>query len=169
MPKQTTLTTLALGAALLLVTAVRAQQKSGQSSTLTAMDYVQIQQLVARHDYALNTGAGDGYAYADLFTADGEIVKPHAQGREQLAAFARSHVKEPATANTRDFVANLVITPTPGGATGKAYMVAFNIADGAKPSVVMNGGHYEDVYVKTPAGWRFKNRDFVAKKAGGGP
>ena len=109
------LTTLVIGAGIVMATAVQAQQKGGRASTLTAMDYVQIQQLVARHDYALSTGAEDGYVYADLFTSDGELLSPHTQGREQLAALARAHVKEQATAHVRDFVSNLVITPTPEG------------------------------------------------------
>src|SRR6185295_7994558 len=28
------------------------------------------------------------------------------------------------------------------------------------------GGHYEDVYVKTSDGWRFKKRDFIPSKSG---
>jgi hypothetical protein len=31
------------------------------------------------------------------------------------------------------------------------------------------GGHYEDVYVKTPAGWRFKKRDFIPSTSGADP
>jgi hypothetical protein len=129
------------------------------------MDYVQIHQLVARCDYALNTDAEERYAYADLFTADGELVKPHTQAREQLAAFARDDVKEQATAKVRDFVANLFITPTLGGAIRKTYMVAFNVGDSGKPSVVMNGGHDEDVYVRTAVGWRLKEARFRRKES----
>jgi hypothetical protein len=151
-----------------LVTTVPAQQKNAPTSRLSALDYVQIQQLVARHDYALNTGAQDGYMFADLFAVDGEIATPRTQGREQLAAFARGRVKDQATAHIRDFVTNVVITPAAEGATGKAYMVAFDIGVAGKPSVVMNGGRYDDVYVKTADGWRFKRRTLIAKKAGAG-
>ena len=61
---------LAVGLAILGIVALRAQQsRSGPS--LTAMDYVQIRQLVARYAFALDTGSNNGYDYADLFTADG--------------------------------------------------------------------------------------------------
>ena len=43
----------------------------------------------------------------------------------------------------------IVIEPSRGGATGTAYY---------------NGGHYEDVYVKTPQGWRFGSRTVVTNR-----
>ena len=52
--------------------------------TLTPSDYLQIQQLVARYSYALDTGADNGYAYADLF-AEGASFG-NARSRDQLAA-----------------------------------------------------------------------------------
>ena len=38
---------------------------------LTPMDRIQIQQLIARYAFALDTGGRNGYDYADLFAADG--------------------------------------------------------------------------------------------------
>src|SRR5438552_13215271 len=46
-------------------------QQGGRVAALTAMDQIEIQQLVARAHDALYTGAGNGNEYADLFTADG--------------------------------------------------------------------------------------------------
>src|SRR5262249_36022049 len=44
----------------------------------------------------------------------------------------------------------VVVEPAPGGgATGKTI---------SGPG----GGHYEDVYVKTPQGWRFKARSYIS-------
>jgi hypothetical protein len=45
--------------------------------------------------------------------------------------------------------AGVVIVPSPEGATGRAFLP-------------QNAGHYDDVYVKTPQGWRFKSREYVA-------
>jgi len=53
---------------------VRAQQKVTGGS-LSAADYIEIQQLVARYSYAVDTHADNGYAYADLFTTDGTFGK----------------------------------------------------------------------------------------------
>jgi SnoaL-like protein len=52
----------------------RAQQRVTGGS-LTAADYIEIQQLVARYGYAVDTHADNGYAYADLFAADGTFGK----------------------------------------------------------------------------------------------
>ena len=38
---------------------------------LTAMDYIEIEQLVAKYSRALDTCANNGYDYADLYTPDG--------------------------------------------------------------------------------------------------
>ncbi len=54
---------------------------------------------------------------------------------------------------------NHVITPAPGGATGKSYLLAIGV--GGNPTTIERQGGYEDVYVKTPAGWLFKSRTHV--------
>src|SRR5436190_21370625 len=60
--------------------------------TLTAMDYVEIQQLVAKYAKFIDSCSNNGYDYADLYTADGIFLpsingKPVTgiQGREKLA------------------------------------------------------------------------------------
>jgi hypothetical protein len=52
-----------------------------------------------------------------------------------------------------------VITPSPEGATGKSYLLAIGV--GGDPTVIERQGGYEDVYVRTPAGWRIKSRVHV--------
>jgi hypothetical protein len=66
----------ALGVTLLMPgTETRAQQAGSSAASnatvLMAMDDIEIQQLVARHAYAIDTHADNGYAYADLFAPDG--------------------------------------------------------------------------------------------------
>jgi hypothetical protein len=58
----------------------------------------------------------------------------------------------------RHFITNHVIEPSAEGATGKVYLMVVDCEEG-QPSSIYIGGHYEDVYVKTPAGWRIKRRD----------
>jgi hypothetical protein len=145
----------------------RAQQKVTGGS-LTAADYVEIQQLVARYGYAVDTHADNGYAYADLFTADGVFGKT--QGREALAELARTTQKERGgPAYTRHFLTNVIIYPIPEGARGSQYLMALDVSEGGKPSSIVHGGRYDDVYVKTPAGWRFKSRQFYPAKIGEPP
>ncbi|HEV8414637.1 MAG TPA: nuclear transport factor 2 family protein [Bryobacteraceae bacterium] len=85
-----------LGLGVLTLVALRAQQKP----TLTAMDYIEIQQLANRYAQAIDSCSNNGYDYADLYTPDGEFVDNiteegfakgglvRAKGREQLAAAA---------------------------------------------------------------------------------
>jgi hypothetical protein len=145
-------------------------QKKAVRATLTPQDYLDIQQLVARYAYAMDTGADSGNAYADLFAADGEFVlaAESTRGRDALAALGRSGFvdgRKPAH-GVSHFILNHVIEPAAGGATGKAYVVLVNIGEGGKPGGEWSntGGHYEDVYVKTPQGWKFKRREYIPMK-----
>src|SRR5687767_11024239 len=113
--------TLALGPDVMIVTHAQ-QGPTNQVPALTAADYIEIQQLVARYAYALDTQAGGGSAYADLFTPDGAFAAT--KGREQLAALARAAQPQRAGPSyTRSFVANVIINPSPEGATGSQYYV----------------------------------------------
>jgi hypothetical protein len=68
-----------------------------QGEGLSALDYYEITQLINRYAYAIDTCAGNGYAYADLFTSDGVFIDRNsdagfsqggrvlARGREALA------------------------------------------------------------------------------------
>src|SRR5262245_42449553 len=163
-----------LGAALAALLGIASGQVKStvKPMTLTPMDYIEIRQLVNRYAFALDTGSSNGYDYADLFSADGEFMRPYAKGREQLAALARGPRLGPD--NTVHYIMNHVIEPTPDGAVGKAYLIEFNWditpaqpaggagrGAGAGPAngwdivgrkageLARTGGHYEDVYVKT--------------------
>ena len=165
---------------------------TAKAMTLTPMDYIEIRQLVNRYAFALDTGSSNGNDYADLFAADGEFMRPYAKGREQLAALARGPRLGPN--NTVHYIMNHVIEPTPDGAIGKAYLIELNwdIAPaqgaggagrgaGTGPTngwdivgrkageLARTGGHYEDIYIKTPVGWRFKKRDFIPSTSGADP
>src|SRR5262249_16916694 len=99
-------------------------KSTAKAMTLTPMDYIEIRQLVNRYAFALDTGSSNGYDYADLFAADGELMRPYTKGREQLAALARGPMLGPN--NTVQYIMNHVIEPTPDGAIGKAYLIEFN-------------------------------------------
>lgn len=131
-----------------------------RAAPLTPLDYIEIQQLAIRYSYGLDTAADNGYLYADVFTPDGEFVGrqvPLTRGRDALARVARS-VQKANSSYVRHFIANHVIEPSPEGATGKVYLMVVDCEE-RQPASVYLGGHYEDIYVKTPAGWRIKRRD----------
>jgi hypothetical protein len=131
-------------------------QKASEAPALTAADYVEIQMLVARHGFALDTGTDDGYMYADLFAPGGTFIKT--QGRDELAKLARGGRRGPA--NVRNMSSLAIIEPSAEGATGIQYAEAVNFGERDKktPTEMDHFLWYEDVYVKTPDGWRFKSR-----------
>ena len=133
---------------------------SGSATKLTAEDYIEIQQLVARYPYALDQNGDEGASYANLFTADGVFRQPRTEGRANLATMASRAPRGPHY--TRHFLTNHIIEATAEGATGKQYLVAVDIGERGEPNSIFLGGHYEDVYVRTPEGWRFKTRTFIA-------
>lgn len=152
---------LALGAAVLASTIVQAQDDTTESSggvmTLTPLDYVEIRQLAARYGHAVDQGADEGFAYADLFAPGATFGRT--TGRDNLAALAKQTAKGPQTA--WHFIVNHVIEPTEDGAKGMQYLVHLRYGEAGQPNAVWGGGHYEDTYVKTEDGWRFKTRRFV--------
>jgi len=148
---------------------VKIARTPSRGSTLTASDYLEIQQLISRYPYGLDTGADQGNLFANVFAMDGSFIggPSRVDGHEKLAAFAFGHRPGQGPLYTRNFSTNVMIRPSADGATGKIYAVVMNIAEGnGKPSSVLNGGHYEDAYVRTPAGWRIKSRQFVVSKGG---
>src|SRR6476469_6164166 len=108
----------ALVSALMGAASAGAAQKPKNAATLTAMDYIEIQQLVARYAYALDTAADGGDAYARLFTPDGAFVArtghPYEiKGRAQLAAYAAGDLAHRGPAYVRDYATNYIINPAP--------------------------------------------------------
>ena len=158
-------------AVLWLLALLPADRVRAQATALTARDRIEINQLTARYAFALDTRAADGIDFADLFAPDGEFsgIRGSARGRDQLAALARSGIMtaEKPVVGVSHFAMNHVIQPAAGGASGKEYVVMVNIAEGGKPGGDFSeiGGHYEDEYVKTGAGWRFKRRTFIPSKS----
>jgi hypothetical protein len=149
--------------------ALDAQSSSAASSReLTALDYFQIQQLVSRYARAIDTCSNNGYDYADLFTADGAFIpsingKPGAkiQGRERLAEVSGGGSRGCKKVGWIEqgvlhIYVNHIITPTAEGATGTVDMLMIGL--GGDPNKIEHDGYYEDTYVRTPEGWRFKQR-----------
>ena len=154
--------------ALFLIFASTASAQKVGSVELTALDYFQIQQLVAKYARAIDTCANNGYDYADLFTPDGYFapsmngkVEAKWQGRERLAEVSGGGAggckNVPWIAEgVHHIYVNHIITPTAGGAAGTVDMLMIGL--GGDPNKIEYDGYYEDVYSRTPQGWRFKSR-----------
>jgi hypothetical protein len=128
---------------------------------------------VHRYGWALDSGADDGRAYADLYAPDGTFTGTNQgpsgrtyQGRDALAALARGGRRGPLFVS--HYVTNLVVEPTPDGAVGRTYVAILDIGNGGNgaKSRLDHGGLYNDVYVRTAAGWRFKSRTYYESTSG---
>jgi hypothetical protein len=83
--------------ALLIIFSSTAYAQKPAPTELIALDYFQIQQLVAKYAHAIDTCSNNGYDYADLFAPDGYFaptmdgkVDLKWQGRERLAIGQRT-------------------------------------------------------------------------------
>jgi len=157
---------------------VGAAAGQAQDGTLTALDYQAITQLINRYAYGIDTCANNGYDYADVFTADGVFIDKNsdegfkqggrvlAEGREALATLVgggrRGCKTKLVWTDWSHLMLNHQITPTAEGATGRVYLVQLGMTG---PGSVARHGGYEDVYVKTAAGWRIRSRTHVRDKA----
>jgi SnoaL-like protein len=135
------------------------QQRSGAVKTLSTQDILDIQQLGARYAYGLDTGAENGYYYANVFTSDGSFGTT--VGREKLAELAREGGGRLKSRGYQHIVTNVIVEPTLEGARGSQYIQVLTVGGNGKPPMIDHGGRYEDVYVKTVEGWRIKSRTYV--------
>ncbi len=128
---------------------------------LTDKDRADIRQLSDNYVTMLDTCKASGYA--SLFAPDGAFIsgpRGTLQGREKLEYLVTSERHCQPDATTKSAISHafskVVIEPTPDGASGKVYL------PGREPNT--SGGHYEDLYVKTSDGWKFKSRTYLSPK-----
>lgn len=124
---------------------------------LTADDTIEMLQLYARYNTAIDTGDGDGFARC--FVADGVFDGGMGvqTGHEAIASFARkTHEAMP---GMRHNAGNIVFDESAEGATGSAFLIGYLAGGGFKVIVT---GRYQDELVRSPDGWRFAKRIFRA-------
>jgi hypothetical protein len=119
---------------------------------LSTQDYIDIEQLYATYNHAID--AGDGEAWAATFTPDGTFNK--FTGHDQLVGFIQQWKEKMNGANRRHWNTNLRILPSKDGASASVFLMLLDV--GTKPSSIVATGMYNDTLVKTASGWRFKTR-----------
>ncbi|MGI8926089.1 MAG: nuclear transport factor 2 family protein [Tepidiformaceae bacterium] len=124
---------------------------------LSSDDMVQIQQLYARYNHAIDSGKGD--EWAACFTPDGAFTARGTgdpKGTEQLANFARGFATQ---MKARHWTNNLVVEGALGGATGTCYLLLYRVADDRKePPSLVTSAIYSDTLAKDAGAWRFSSR-----------
>jgi hypothetical protein len=134
------------------------------------MDYIEIQQLVNKLNFALDYCGNGGRDFADLFAPGGRYIIDRGDGtpivrdtRDGLIALAGGPSCEsrttPPSAYILHLAESLVIEPTADGARGRSYAI-YPASKGKylDESTAGQLGLYHDEYVRTPAGWRFRAR-----------
>lgn len=153
---------------------VEAQQRTSGPQPFTAADRLEIQELLHRYMYVLDScpDHNNGYEYADLYTEDGQFGRA-TKGREALARAAGrtsdggcSEFRKRGAMNQVHVNVAPIIEPTPdGNARGISYLL---MVDGPAHEIYWNGW-YQDLYARTPKGWRFKSRSHVGGTRAGVP
>lgn len=142
-------------AASLVASVTAAAQKGNQPVTLTDKDRAEIQGLSAAYARAIGTCQAE--EYANLFESpDGfyeSLNRGRVRGKASITAMVKSERQctQPNAGRSPRAVPTAIIDVSPQGVvTGR---------------VPLDSGHYEDVYVKTSSGWRFRSRNNIPKKA----
>lgn len=146
------------------------QANAQAPAPLNADDYIAIQQLVNRLNFALDYCTDGGQAFADLFIPGGEYLIDQGDGmpsarntREALVALAGGPScdsrRTPPSSYILHLSESLVIEPHPDGARGTSYAIyPANKGNFLNEGTAGQLGLYHDVYVRTAGGWRLKSR-----------
>jgi hypothetical protein len=129
----------------------------GKSTKLTAEDYTEISELYPR------LYQGGDLRELDLwlsnFVDDAEYGFPTGDGVKGKQALAewrkKSWAGQTGDSKRRHWTSGVALTPLPDGTVkGRAYWMMIDGKD--KVPVVAQSGLFDDVYVKTATGWKFK-------------
>ncbi len=151
---------LGLAAATLTLAVLASTSGEAQINTsLSDKDRAEIQALSVAYRQVLLTCKGE--QYADLFATPGGYFGSPSRGEvrersalmEMVGSYDRCDAP-PAVAPTGGagpvVITDVKIEPAPEGAK-------------ARVPYTRGGGYYDDVYVRTPKGWRFKSRNVVSE------
>ena len=132
-----------------------------RTSVLSSQDLHEIEQLVEGYHRGIDIGPEDAswvFAEDAVFEySAGSVIGATVSGSHELKKF---YAERRQTNTARHLISNVVIKPTPNGATGSLYMTTLNRTDDS-PVTVTAFGIYEDIYAKTAAGWRIKRRVYT--------
>jgi len=125
--------------------------------SLSAQDHVEILNLYARYNRALDMGDGPGRVAT--FTPDGTFSTLLGNHKPEGMDIVSKRTTERGNSGARHIVVNIELTPTAQGVDGFAYLLL--VTDNPNSEGVIRGRHsfYIDKLVKTPDGWRFKSRE----------
>jgi uncharacterized protein (TIGR02246 family) len=126
---------------------------------LAADDILAIQKLIADYNHAVD--AGDGPAFAALFTESGSLDSGFnvIKGTDELRDFA-AFVPSMAP-GARHLVSNVSIDGDGDDATARLYLQMWATAGGAAETKLVISGRYEDTIKREGGTWRFVTRKMI--------
>ena len=128
-----------------------------QTTSQTA-DRLDILDLTARYNHAIDSGDGEGWA--QTFTPDGVFKSARGEivGRADLAKFATDWFAG-SEDTRRHWVCNQIVEVDGDVATQRAYLQL--VRSGSEPTI-LSTARYEDRLVRGDSGWPFVQRHVMA-------
>lgn len=156
--------TAAIALAACLTTGGSVATQTRHATTLTAADYSEVTELYHRMYHA--SDSRDGGAWVSTFADDGVFRLPNGMevvGKQALAEWrTKSFGGKTGDTHRRHWTSGLVMTPN---ADGSAKVRAYWLALETTKKTVIETGTFDDVVVKTPAGWKFKRHAVIFDSA----
>jgi ketosteroid isomerase-like protein len=123
--------------------------------SLSTEDKIAIQELSNTHVKYLD--AHDVDAWADCWVPDGQFIATYGTftGHEAIKGFIRGHIAAGKEDGARHVLTNYVIEGD--GDQASVYSLVVKIQVEKAPFIIASGV-YNDVAVRTPAGWKFQSR-----------
>jgi hypothetical protein len=132
------------------------QRRPGSHVLLSPEDYMEIQQLYGFYTRDVDPGSTRNASWMFTDDAVAQMGTRRYTGQELKDFYAQ--VPKNQSAGVRHFNSTYVIVGTPEGARGSSYMMQVERRTDKGPVEVTLFGKYEDKFVKTRDGWRFKER-----------
>lgn len=131
---------------------------TSEVAQLSELDHIEIRQLYAKYCFAVDLG--DGAMRAAVFTPDGSFKGAANDHRPESVQAMSERTAKQGNIGRRHLITNIVITPSPEGATGRAYALILQRPKEDASALVGHVGVYDDTLVRTADGWRFSTRVF---------
>jgi len=151
-----------------------AQSAGSGAGPVSPVDRAAIEQLLAAYNRALSGCAST--QYAELFTPDGTFTSDDFRGATHRRLYGKTatlsgHDRLVELVDTEEFCLNPQQRAARAGGRGSEVGPFANLtleatAEGIRGVLPLgNGGRYEDLYVKTADGWKFRSRKVVMPAA----
>lgn len=144
-----------------LLTGVLALALAGgtaRAQALTAEDYAEIRNIAQYYNLGYDNVAHDdqGAIVGRVFTPEMSFTRDG--GPNWFSAKEMAEYSSKTTPGTHHWDANIVIEPTPTGASLFRYTLVYRVDNSGSPVSISTAGTLQEAWVKTPEGWFLKDR-----------